>query len=43
MGDFANAEYIGENGLHIGVHQDIGEEEIEYVMNTIAEFLEKHS
>ena len=42
-GDFANAEYIGENGLHIGVHQDIGEEEIEYVMNTIAEFLEKHS
>jgi len=43
MGDFPNAEYIGENGLHIGVHQDIGEEEIEYVMNTIAEFLEKHS
>ncbi len=43
MGDFPNAEYIGENGLHIGVHQDIGEEEIEYVMNTIAEFLEKHT
>jgi len=43
MGDFPNAEYIGENGLHIGVHQDIGQEEIEYVMNTIAEFLEKHS
>lgn len=43
MGDFPNAEYIGNNGLHIGVHQDIGEEEIEYVMNTIAEFLEKHT
>jgi dTDP-4-amino-4,6-dideoxygalactose transaminase len=43
MGDFPNAEYIGENGLHIGVHQDIGQEEIEYVTNTIAEFLEKHS
>lgn len=43
MGDFQNAEYIGNNGLHIGVHQDIGEEEIEYVMNTIAEFLEKHT
>ena len=43
MGDFPNAEYIGENGLHIGVHQDIGEEEIEYVMNTIAEFLEKRT
>lgn len=43
LGDFPNAEYIGNNGLHIGVHQDIGEEEIEYVMNTIAEFLEKHT
>ena len=43
LGDFPNAEYIGKHGLHIGVHQDIGEEEIEYVMNTIAEFLEKHT
>jgi dTDP-4-amino-4,6-dideoxygalactose transaminase len=43
LGDFPNAEYIGNNGLHIGVHQDIGEEEIEYVMNTITEFLEKHT
>jgi dTDP-4-amino-4,6-dideoxygalactose transaminase len=43
LGDFPNAEYIGNNGLHIGVHQDIGEEEIEYVMNTIADFLEKHT
>lgn len=43
MGDFPNAEYIGNNGLHIGVHQDIGEDEIEYVMKTIAEFLEKHT
>jgi dTDP-4-amino-4,6-dideoxygalactose transaminase len=43
LGDFPNAEYIGNNGLHIGVHQDIGEEEIEYIMNTIAEFLEKYT
>lgn len=43
LGDFPNAEYIGNNGLHIGVHQDIGEEEIEYIMNTVAEFLEKHT
>ena len=43
LGDFPNAEYIGNNGLHIGVHQDIGEEEIEYIINTVAEFLEKHT
>lgn len=43
LGDFPNAEYIGNNGIHIGVHQDIGEEEIEYIMNTIAEFLKEHT
>jgi len=43
LGDFPNAEHIGNNGLHIGVHQDIGEEEIEYVMDTVTEFLEKHT
>ena len=41
IGDFQNAEYIGKNGLHIGVHQDIGEEEIQYIMDTVADFLEK--
>ncbi|MBM4348283.1 MAG: DegT/DnrJ/EryC1/StrS family aminotransferase [Deltaproteobacteria bacterium] len=43
LGDFPNAEYIGDHGLHIGVHQDIGEEEIEYIMNTVEEYLEKHT
>lgn len=39
-GDFPEAEYIGNNGIHIGVHQDMGEEEIKYVMDTIKKFLE---
>jgi dTDP-4-amino-4,6-dideoxygalactose transaminase len=43
IGDFPNAEYIGNNGLHIGVHQDIGEEEMQYIMDTLANFLEKHT
>lgn len=43
IGDFPNAEYIGNNGLHIGVHQDIGEEEIQYIVDTLANFLEKHT
>jgi dTDP-4-amino-4,6-dideoxygalactose transaminase len=43
IGDFPKAEYIGNNGLHIGVHQDIGEEEIQYIMDAVANFLENHT
>ncbi|RJQ13370.1 MAG: DegT/DnrJ/EryC1/StrS family aminotransferase [Nitrospiraceae bacterium] len=42
-GDFPNAEYIGENGIHIGVHQDLGEEECDYIINTLEEFLTRHA
>ncbi len=39
LGDFPNAEYAGNNGLHIGVHQDIHQEHIDYVMATIRDFI----
>lgn len=39
LGDFPNAEYIGEHGLHIGVHQDIGREECDYFLEKVEEFL----
>ncbi|MCS7180707.1 MAG: DegT/DnrJ/EryC1/StrS family aminotransferase [bacterium] len=39
-GDFPVAEYIGNNGLHIGIHQEITEEDIEYIAETIKNFLE---
>lgn len=39
IGDFPNAEYIGNNGIHIGVHQDLGKEERDYFINTVEEFL----
>ncbi len=42
-GEFPAAEYIGENGIHIGVHQDINDEQIDYVMDTIAEFLQENT
>jgi len=38
MGDFPNAEYIGNNGLHIGVHQDLGREHIDYLFHTLRNF-----
>lgn len=41
LGQFPNAEYIGNNGLHIGVHQDLNDEHIDYFIQTIDKFLTK--
>ncbi|MBU0477596.1 DegT/DnrJ/EryC1/StrS family aminotransferase [bacterium] len=41
-GDFPNAEYIGEHGIHIGVHQDLDKEKCDYIINTIGKFLSKN-
>jgi len=41
MGDFPNAEYIGNNGLHIGVHQELREEHIDYFIDLIEKFVSK--
>ncbi len=38
-GEYPNAEYIGTHGLHIGVHQDLTDEDIDYITDTIEEFL----
>lgn len=40
LGQFPNAEYIGKHGIHIGVHQDLGLEEMDYVLETVGRFLE---
>lgn len=42
LGDFPNAEFIGNNGLHIGVHQDLGQEHIDYIVDTVDKFLSEH-
>jgi len=42
LGDFPNAEYIGNNGIHIGVHQDLGEEHIDYFIEIVDKFLALH-
>ena len=38
-GDFPNAEYIGNNGFHIGIHQDLTKKHLDYFINCVAEFL----
>jgi len=42
LGDFPNAEYIGNNGLHIGVHQDLEDRHVNYFIHTLEKFLKKH-
>ena len=39
IGEFPNAEYIGDNGIHIGVHQDLGIEQCDYILKTVESFL----
>lgn len=39
LGQFPNAEYMGDRGLHIGIHQDMGKYELDYVLNVIRDFL----
>lgn len=39
IGDFPNAEYIGNSGIHIGVHQDINEEHIDYIFGVLGSFI----
>jgi len=38
LGQFPNAEYMGQNGIHVGVHQDVGIEEMEYLMEILDSF-----
>lgn len=40
-GDFPNAEYVGINGIHIGVHQDLGISDCNYILDAIGKFLSK--
>ena len=39
LGQFPNAEYIGKNGLHIGIHQDLGKKHLDYFLDTVEQFL----
>lgn len=38
-GTFPEAEYIGRCGFHIGVHQDLKKEHLDYFLSTIKKFL----
>ena len=42
LGDFPEAEYVGENGIHVGVHQDLTMEHLDYFIEVMKKFLEEH-
>lgn len=39
LGDFPNAEYIGNNGFHIGVHQGLERCHLDYFIEAVKKFL----
>lgn len=41
LGQFPVAEYVGSNGLHIGVHQDLTIEHMKYFIDKVECFLKK--
>ena len=42
LGDFPEAEYCGNNGFHIGIHQDIELPQLDYVVEVVDKFLAAH-
>ncbi len=41
LGEFPNAEYMGNYGFHIGVHQNINDGHIDYIFNALKSFISK--
>lgn len=42
LGQFPNAEYVGDNGLHIGIHQDLRIRHLQYFIKTLKGFIGKY-
>lgn len=38
LGQFPNAEYLGNHGIHIGCHQDVEICDMEYILDTLGSF-----
>jgi dTDP-4-amino-4,6-dideoxygalactose transaminase len=42
LGAFPNAEYVGDHGLHVGVHQDLTQEHLDYLIETVGRFIKEN-
>ncbi len=43
LGDFPEAEYCANNGTHIGIHQDIELNQLDYVAEVVKKFLKQNA
>ncbi len=41
-GQFPAAEYMGRHGIHVGVHHDLEQADMEYILHTLESFLTLH-
>ena len=39
LGDFPEAEFCSDYGIHIGVHQDLNQKDVEYIIDVFEEFI----
>jgi dTDP-4-amino-4,6-dideoxygalactose transaminase len=42
LGQFPEAEYVGRQGLHIGLHQDLNLEHMKYFIKVVKDFIKGH-
>ena len=41
LGEFPEAEYVGNNGLHIGVHHHLEKQDLDYIVDILHKYFEK--
>jgi dTDP-4-amino-4,6-dideoxygalactose transaminase len=41
LGDFPEAEYVGDNGLHFGIHQYLNKDDLDYISEKLHEYFSK--
>tara|TARA_Y100000310_G_C20533500_1_gene739691 strand:+ start:13 stop:591 length:579 start_codon:yes stop_codon:yes gene_type:complete len=39
LGEFPEAEYVGDNGLHIGVHEGLKREDLDYILERLHDYV----
>lgn len=42
LGTFPNAEWLSNHGTHIGCHQDLSIDQLDYVVNSVKEFIKRY-
>jgi len=43
IGEFPNSEFIGNNGLYIGVHQELSNSDLEYIIEVFDDFIKTNT